>query len=133
SANFSNAVSMSGGDLILFCDQDDHWDTGKIQLVAEWFEAHPDKVLAIHNIAICDADLRVGIADYFAHLDQNRARHGFIKGCATAIRRELADAAFPLPASTNWHHDRRIHAIARAREGQGYIERVLMKHRVHPR
>lgn len=129
--NFAEAALLAANDIVFFCDQDDYWEADKVEVVKRWFQANPSKSLAVHNIAICDEKLNVRIGDYFGYLDRNHARHIFLKGCATAIRKELVDAAFPLPIPSDWHHDNRVHAIARIRESSGYIEQVLIKHRVH--
>lgn len=129
--NFADAALQASGDIIFFCDQDDYWEAEKIEVVTHWFGVNPTKSLAIHNISICDEKLGVRIANYFEHLDRNYARHQFIKGCATAVRSDLVKRAFPLPRKSNWHHDNRVHAIARIGESDGYIQETLIKHRIH--
>lgn len=129
--NFSEAALQASNDIVFFCDQDDYWETNKVQIVKQWFNLNPRRSLVIHNIAICDENLNVTIENYFEYLDRNLSKQTFLKGCATAVRKELIDAAFPLPSSSNWHHDNRLHAIAKKRKSLGYIEQVLIKYRVH--
>lgn len=131
-ANFSDAAMRSSNDIVLFCDQDDYWEPHKIEYILKWFANNRDKLLVTHNVSICDENLTAHIPDYFHYLDKNHLRHTFVKGCATAARRELIQAAFPLPHQLGWHHDTRIHAIARLLDRFGYIKTPLLRYRIHP-
>jgi len=130
--NFSDATMHAENEIILFCDQDDYWEPQKIEIIKKWFAANVDKSLVIHDIKICDENLNVQIDSYLGHLKKNHLTHTFIKGCATAARKELTKRAFPIPPSSKWKHDDRIHAIAKLCGGVGYIEQTLIKHRLHP-
>lgn len=129
--NFSSAALTARNDVILFCDQDDYWGKEKISIVKSWFKNNPNKSLVIHNISVCNADLDIIIENYYSHLDKKKARHTFVKGCATAARRTLIERAYPLPTTPAWTHDVRLHAIACIRGEVGYIDKPLIQHRIH--
>lgn len=41
-SNFKKAISLCSGDYILLCDQDDIWDTNKVEELKKQMENHPD-------------------------------------------------------------------------------------------
>jgi glycosyltransferase involved in cell wall biosynthesis len=130
--NFSNAALRASGDVILFCDQDDVWRKEKVETIFRFFNLHPEKMLVIHNIAICDANLNIVIPDYFSYLRSNLfGKKRFFKGCAMAITRKLRDAAFPLPQPSDWRHDGRVAVIAETLGARSFIPDVLIDHRLH--
>ena len=53
--NFMKAAAACASDLIAFCDQDDIWDSKKIQIMRRAFE-EPGAVLAYHNSTLIDED-----------------------------------------------------------------------------
>lgn len=129
---FSDAIGHAQGEIILFCDQDDYWEPIKISDIVNHFEKNKGVELVIHNISVCNDRLHPIITNYFVHLERNSySRALFIKGCATSVRRRLCNSAFPLPSDGRWAHDNRIHALAQTRNSIGYLERVLIKHRIH--
>src|SRR5690606_38543736 len=87
--------------------------------------------VVLHNLAICDAELRIRIPDYFSYMRANgHSPIRFTKGCAMAVRREVLDVAFPLPPG-EWMHDTRVLAVGHLVSAIGYIEGVLARYRVH--
>lgn len=53
--NFEKGSTLSAGDLISFCDQDDWWDTDKIKKMAE---AIGDHSIIYCDSMVCDKDLK---------------------------------------------------------------------------
>lgn len=129
--NFSDAALSATSDIVLFCDQDDYWEPDKIEIISGWFADNIDKELVIHDIKICDENLKVIIESYLDHLARNHARHTFIKGCATAVRRSLIERCFPIAPSSQWKHDNRLHSVANLHCKSGCINKTLIRHRVH--
>lgn len=129
--NFAQAASMCRGEIVAFCDQDDWWSPNKLEEIGRFLQRNHQCAVVLHNIAICDAELRVRIADYFGYMRANgHSPMRFTKGCAMAARRKLVDVAFPLPAG-NWMHDTRTLAVAHLMSSIGYLPDVLAKYRVH--
>lgn len=63
--NFMHALSLTTGDLIALCDQDDMWEADKLA-VAEAALAAPDALLFYHDAWLIDeADRRFGTAGIF--------------------------------------------------------------------
>lgn len=129
--NFSDASLSATNDIILFCDQDDYWEEDKIEVIIGWFARNQDKELVVHDIKICDEYLEVIMESYFDHLTMNHARHTFIKGCATAVRKNLVERCFPITSSSRWKHDSFLHAVANLHSGSGYLDKTLIRHRLH--
>ena len=129
--NFSDAASYASGDILIFCDQDDYWLEKKIECILLYFEKHPEKLLVRHNISICDENLIEINNNYFEHLKKNYSIRHFIKGCATAIRKELSRTVFPLAENSKLSHDLKMHAMARLKDQYGQIDDILIKHRIH--
>jgi len=131
SLNFSNAALKACSDIIIFCDQDDVWLPNKIEETLASFRNDPDALLTIHNITVVDGHLNLKIENYFRYLRRDLRDWTFVKGCATSIRKELSNAAFPLPPRMGWTHDTRIHALAWAAKKHRKTESILIKHRIH--
>ena len=39
--NIEKAIQACTGDIILLADQDDYWETNKVETIVKWFEANP--------------------------------------------------------------------------------------------
>lgn len=131
-SNFANACLCATGDVIIFCDQDDSWRPDKVAAIKGYFHDHPEKELVLHDIAVCDADLRPIVGSYFSYLrSESHDPSYLVKGCATAITQSLRDRAYPLPIGGRWTHDCRVHAMAQFSETRGMLARILSDYRVH--
>lgn len=130
--NFATACLHASGDVVILSDQDDSWSPQKIQEIKAFFIANPEKELALHDIAICDSELRPLIDSYFSYLrSQGHDPAYLVKGCATAVKRSLLSRAYPLPENGRWTHDCRLHALASMSGTRGMIHNVLCRYRVH--
>ena len=134
SANFSETLRRSSGDVIFLSDQDDRWVPHKVERMLDVF-AKRRQLLALHTDArLVDADgaplgttlfhaLRIGRGE----LSRVRAgdafdaliRRNLATGATMAIRRELLDVALPVPA--DWVHDEWLAMIA-ACLGRGRVD-----------
>lgn len=106
-ANFSNAVSHCGGDIIFLCDHDDVWLPGKVEKVSACFE-NPEVMAVIHDAKVCDGELHVTAESYMAWHGskegywQNIWRNSFI-GCCMAFRGEMKGWVLPFPDDIPMH------------------------------
>jgi glycosyltransferase involved in cell wall biosynthesis len=123
--NFGRAMAATTGKVIFLSDQDDAWEPHKIERVLE-----VDAPLVVHDLMLCDAALHSSGQTMSERMrlfgmapDQN------IKGCCSAIRRELLDIVLPIPE--NIAHDVFIHALGRATGWRTYIPDVLVRYRIH--
>jgi hypothetical protein len=55
----------------------------------------------------------------------------FVKGCATAIRKSLSHAIFPLPIDSAWAHDAVANDVAMITKTRKLINESLIDHRIH--
>jgi glycosyltransferase involved in cell wall biosynthesis len=56
--NFLKAASLTKGQWIAFCDQDDVWISQKLARVAAAINSHPGLVLVVHSASVVDQALR---------------------------------------------------------------------------
>ncbi|QHC34215.1 glycosyltransferase [Komagataeibacter xylinus] len=63
--NFMHAVTLSTGDLISFCDQDDYWKPENLARVREVFVKDPDVMMVYHNARLVDENRR-SISTFYA-------------------------------------------------------------------
>lgn len=92
--NFMKAASLCTSELIAFCDQDDLWETRKLELIVAEFE-HAETLMVFHDATIVGMDLRPirpflqggGEPDRAGPLERGPWRD--VYGFTIAFRREL--------------------------------------------
>ena len=136
-SNFSNAFHHCDGDLIFFSDQDDEWLPGKVSSVKEYFGAHPEDRVVMHNAYVCNGNNEiVGEDENIFHL--RSAGHGVFKniikstyyGCCMAFRREFLEKYMPLPPEAI-AYDQLLGLFAEKERCAGFIPEKYLKHRIH--
>lgn len=129
SANFLGGLSLTVGDLILFCDQDDLWQPEKIEVI-ERFAANSDKTLFSHDIEILPSPRMPAIGSFFGHLDAlGFGPYACIKGHTLALRRAFLLQWGPPPAQ--FSYDLWFALLATMADQRAYIPEVLVRHRLH--
>lgn len=115
-ANFQKAVSMSSGDIIFYCDQDDEWALDRVEVMAGALERNPD--IGLLNTRTAPLEFSGREPDPAARAVppqkiKRSAKTFYLRypGCAMAFRRSLYDrlAGYLHPA---WAHDDYIWAAA---------------------
>jgi glycosyltransferase involved in cell wall biosynthesis len=143
-ANFEDALTHAGGDVIALSDQDDVWHPGKLAAVLAAFDADPSLLLVHTDARLVDAagaplgmtllgalevtaGERAGLerGDAFATL----LRRNLVTGATAVLRRELLAMAVPFP--TEWVHDEWLAAIAAAAGTLRLLPRPLIDYRQH--
>ena len=131
--NFEVAMSLCRGDLIAPCDQDDIWHAEKLELLQQ--------VIGNRAMVYCDSDIidehgcsqnrpmssrcnMVSTNDVVVFVAAN-----CVAGHAMLFRRELLARAFPVPDC--FYYDWWLAAIAATRGGVVYLDRMLVKYRLH--
>lgn len=97
--NFERALSLSNGEVIFLCDQDDVWLPGKVKAVLEKLQGCD---MVVTNACIVDAELKVIHPSHFA---KHKMRPGFwinfaksrYIGACMAFRRAVLLKALPFP------------------------------------
>lgn len=102
--NFCRALSLSTGDLIFLCDQDDVWLPKKISKIYSVFENDRRVNVVMNDAEFVTADLRpIGITKRSQIRSAGLTDDYFIMGCCAAIRREFLDLLLPIPESQQAH------------------------------
>jgi glycosyltransferase involved in cell wall biosynthesis len=117
-ANFALALSRAKGDVIFFCDQDDQWESRKLETILRAFALDPDLSLAFSDAAFIDEKgeplpglmlARNGLVQ--GEIQEWRTGNAFsflvkrnpVAGMCMAIRSSLVPLVLPLPGG--WEHD----------------------------
>ncbi len=144
--NFKKALSLSSGDVVLLCDQDDVWCPDKTETVANVFS--DDSVLGLcggfsfidKNGENKDSDeLPLGTYGFVGKEPKSVASNIPLKeimhrnicpGCACAYRREAVDKYLSF-ADTSLPHDYQLTAISACLSGLTFYNRPLTLYRIH--
>jgi glycosyltransferase involved in cell wall biosynthesis len=115
--NFEKAISLCGGDIIVFSDQDDIWRPEKLAKLAEVFDRNPDAVYAFSDADLIEENGEpvgrtmweaVGLRrnlNCFSGSGQLRLllKHNLIAGASMAFRASFREVVLPIPS--DWMHD----------------------------
>lgn len=102
--NFARALEETTGDLVFLCDQDDAWFPEKLERMAGWASANPDK-----QIFACDAELADGALTPSGVTKRGQIaaaglpENAFVMGCCLAIRRDYLSLMLPFPEAVRAH------------------------------
>lgn len=145
-ANFEKAISLCKGDIIFLSDQDDIWETDKVETIVSWFDKHKDK-----SAVFTDAKLITDNGAPFIektlwecvgfnkkmrkYFDKGLALESFFinkaTGATMAIRKELQFSFAKFCNNDNVLHDYCIALKALDNNKLGYIDKPLIKYRIH--
>lgn len=138
--NFRQALSMANGDIIFLSDQDDVWMMSKIETIMAAFENRESPLLVFHDAELTNAKLNTLYPSFWAtmtppFIPDEFIRHDYwhlfhanvVQGAATAIRRELFDAAQPFPSAA--FHDEWLALVAAAKGRILPHDDILIKYR----
>ncbi len=146
SANFTETVRSTHGDIVFLSDQDDRWVGHKIERMVAEFEHRPELLVLHTNARLVDASGQPLGTDLFDALEISREeimrlksgrafdaliRRNLATGATMAVRQSLLDLALPTPE--DWVHDEWLATIA-AGLGDGtvgVIEEPLIDYRQH--
>ena len=103
---------ISDSQIFFFCDQDDVWQSDKIDIIRRVMLKHGDKPLLVHHdLAVVDEDLNL-IAESFCEfmrltpekttLNSLLSRNE-VTGCAMAISKSLLHLVSPIPTGAIMH------------------------------
>jgi len=142
--NFSRTIAQCSGDVILPCDQDDHWKPEKLATFEKLFTDQPDCLLAFSNLSIMQADQTPTGRTFWDDLRFNAREQQIIQtpqalsvllkrnvvvGTAMAFRSQLAQAALPIPQG--FMHDEWLALIAALMGGIAILPQSLVDYRLH--
>ncbi len=142
--NFSKAIGLCQGDLIVMADQDDMWRKNKVGQLKRRFEQNPAVAFAFSDAALVDGqgkplDETLWKALRFSARDRTRMSSGqafdvlltrnFVTGATMAFRSDFKDILLPIPAG--WIHDGWIAILLSALAPCELIPEPLIEYRQH--
>lgn len=134
--SFERAISLCEGEYILPCDQDDVWDTQKIQTLLDAMNNH---VLVYSNAKLVDEHL-IPLGKNLCDSQKINCFSGSnnkafvfkncISGNTMMFRKELKDFCLPFPPDISFH-DVWIAFVAATCGSIGYVNQPLVLYRQH--
>lgn len=141
-SNFMQAVKMTSGDLIFFCDQDDIWVDDRVEVMTSLMENHSGILMLGSEFEpfVCSKDApsipsweraKLKGDGSLEHL-KFRAKNIFIgcQGCSMCIRRSFLVQIQPY-WYTGWAHDEYVWKLALCIEGAYIYHGITLKRRLH--
>jgi len=143
--NFGKAIAVCDGEIISLCDQDDIWESNKIELTLAAFKGDPQLAFVFSDAEICDLNCRpLGYRLWASVGFVGRLRKQFDAGqgldvllrqnVVTGTTLSFAARFRPLilPIGSGWMHDGWI-ALLLSAIGRGEaISEPLIRYRQHP-
>lgn len=141
--NFEQALLATTGDLVALCDQDDIWESNRIERLIRRFD-DPQVVFLFSNARQVDsngADLGHDLFTALAMTERERIlvasgrayqqflRRNLATGATVMLKRSLVDLAAPFPES--WLHDEWLAVVAAAYDGVRMHDESLTRYRQH--
>jgi len=132
--NFEKGCSLSTGELIALCDQDDYWRPEKVEKMVAAIGSYP---MIFCDSELCDADLHPlgkkisDVAHYQTYTDPLQlCVFSRMYGHATLVARRLFEKARPFLKEVP--HDGWLAYHATLYGGVKYLPEVLVSYRQHP-
>ncbi|MFY1048345.1 glycosyltransferase family 2 protein [Chryseobacterium sp. GP-SGM7] len=143
--NFEKAISLCTGDIIFLSDQDDKWQTDKVETMLNYFLKNPQiSVLATNGFALDGDDNtieRYSLWDVPRFLREKKINVDYFKiisnvsniatGASMAIRKEYLEKILPFPILENFHHDEWIALVASSEKKFELLNEKLFYYREH--
>ncbi len=131
--NFENALRHAHGDIIILSDQDDVWESDKVECVKR---ALQNCLCVVSDCYVTDEEMQV-MSRSFYELSRTRSgrfynlliKNGYL-GCCMAFRRQLLDTALPFPKNVPMH-DIWLGNVAAFTGGVQFIPQRLIRYRRH--
>lgn len=139
--NFQKSISLTKSDIIFLCDQDDIWNFTKVESIIDVFRRMEQVQFVFSDASVIDDKGNIITESLFGtdkyktiKLANNRLpievfNNINIKGCLSAIRRQLKDISFPV--GEFWGHDHWLAMNAFLIEGLYYVDERLIQYRRH--
>ena len=144
--NIEKAIQASTGDIILLTDQDDYWETNKVETIVKWFEQNLTMNGVFTNGSLMnsngDLDNKYGLWDVMSFsynkvinsqdlkLYINTVENAVI-GATLAIRNNLPFLKQPFPVIKHLVHDRWLAMNLAETNSLGILEDKLIRYRIH--
>jgi glycosyltransferase involved in cell wall biosynthesis len=142
--NFAQAIALCEGRIISFCDQDDIWESEKLQKTLQVFDRNPQTAFVFSDAEVCDDDcepLGYRLWTSVGFLGPLREQFDSGNGADVLLRQNVVTGAtlsfaarfrpLILPIPGGWFHDGWI-ALLLSAVGRGQaIAEPLIRYRQH--
>ena len=144
--NIEKAIQASTGDIILLTDQDDYWETNKVETIVKWFEANPTMNGVFTSGSLMNSneklDNKYGLWDVMS-FPYNRVNNSqnlklyintvenSVTGATLAIRNNLPFLKRPFPLIKHLVHDRWLAINLAENNSLGILNEKLIRYRIH--
>ena len=146
--NFEKAFSLCTGDLIFPADQDDFWDSQKLERIAEHFKNNPATQVVFSDAILVDeigrkSDQRLWQTFRFREEQQKQWKEGKaleilldgnrVTGCTMGIRKKFIDQLIPFPSylPSDILHDAYIAFVASLDNRIDFLPAAYIHYRLH--
>jgi glycosyltransferase involved in cell wall biosynthesis len=148
--NIEKAIQACTGEFILLADQDDYWETNKVDKIVKWFEQNPTMNGVFTNGSLMNSkeelDNKYSLWDAMSFpyktikskTELNNSLKFYINtvenavtGAALTIRNNLAFLQKPFPTIKNLVHDRWLAINLAEINSLGILEDKLIRYRIH--
>ncbi len=146
--NFKKALSLTTGDIVFLCDQDDDWCEDKIESISSIFYTEPDILAVNSSFTVIDAEgtqsdltLKRGKNNY-GMIDETLKKQltkirlssvihrNISPGCTMAVRRELVDE-YVKTTECILPHDYELNIMAASKKSLYFYDAPLINYRIH--
>lgn len=145
--NFRKAMSLTTGDIVFLCDQDDIWNPRKIEIMANILETDAAILALASGYSCIDSlgnSISVPVKKFYTApfwskglWALSKVRYGRIlyynmaQGCSTAYRRSLADRYCAAACCNHISHDWALNMMAYESNGLCFLNKELIYYRIH--
>lgn len=136
--NFAKAISLSEGDIIFLCDQDDVWWSNKVQRMVNALNKNHKAGFVFANGIVTDSKLKPLGRNVYSHKNFDgmqatqyfwHGRHKRPIGCSMAFRNIYKSAILPIPIDSCWGHDHWIANILASLSSVVYVQEPTFLYR----
>lgn len=144
--NFEEAILSCQGDIVLLSDQDDVWNTNKVETIVSWFENNPSKDTVFTNASLINAEGNlytendlfdmVGFGLEIQKMFELGLSYVIFQsphatGATMAFRKCSFSPVLGYCDSLQFYHDEVIALLALNRNALGFINEPLIRYRIH--
>ena len=148
--NIEKAIQACTGDIIFLADQDDYWETNKVETIIKWFVANPTMNGVFTNGSLINSkdelDNKYGLWDVMSFpykaikskTEQNNILKLYINtvenavtGATLTIKNNLPFLMKPFPVIKYLVHDRWLAMNLAENNSLGILEEKLIRYRIH--
>jgi len=144
--NIEKAIQACTCELILLADQDDYWETNKVETIVKWFEANPTMNGVFSSGSLMNSNEQIDnkycLWDVMS-FPYNKIKNSqdlklyintvenAVTGATLAIRNNLAFLKQPFPIIKHLVHDRWLAINLVENNSLGILDDKLIRYRIH--